>query len=85
MPGTLVNIVGGSGNASGVTGGFSCTARVEAGQFTVPPYILLSLPAGQGNLDLINNSAFGSFSATGLDLAQGYGGITIALGSVTYN
>lgn len=48
--------------------GYSCRARVEAGQFTVPPYILLALPNGRGSTQ-VQNLIFQPFSASGLDLA----------------
>ncbi len=68
-PGTYVYIAGGSvatGNPA-VKADFTCVAPVEAGQFTVPPYILLSLPAGTGSLNL-QNAVFAPLTATGLDV-----------------
>ncbi len=83
MPGTYVSIVGGSAS-NGVTGGFNCLAKVEAGQFTVPSYILLSLPAGQGNVAVINNSPYGTFSISGVDNTSTFATINFTQGS-TYN
>ena len=33
-----------------ILAGFTCHIAVEAGQFTVPAYILLGLPAGSGHV-----------------------------------
>jgi len=68
-PGTYVYITGGSGTA-GTTGSFTCLAPVDAGQFTVPSYILLSLPAGNGSVG-IQNIIFSPLSAAGLDIGSG--------------
>ncbi len=67
--------LGGTSTGSGVTAGFSCRVPVEAGQFTVPSYILLGLPAGSGGVSIQQHDADGSFTATGLDL----GGVTAAI------
>jgi len=71
LPGTYV-LLGGTSTGSGVTAGFSCRIPVEAGQFTVPSYILLGMPAGSGGTSIQQHDADSSFSATGLDL----GGVT---------
>jgi hypothetical protein len=55
-----------------VTAGFSCRVPVEGGQFTVPSYILLGLPAGSGGTSIQQHDTDSTFSATGLDL----GGVT---------
>ncbi len=68
-PGSYVFIAGGSvatGNPA-VKADFTCMAPVEAGQFTVPSYILLSLPAGNGSLNL-QNAVFAPLTATGIDV-----------------
>ena len=68
-PGTYVYITGGvvvAGN-SALKGDFTCLAPVEAGQFTVPSYILLSLPAGNGSLG-VQNIVFAPLAAAGLDI-----------------
>jgi len=47
-PGTYV-IVSGNADSGGIFGSYTCIVPVEAGQFTVPSYILLGLPAGTGS------------------------------------
>jgi uncharacterized protein (TIGR03437 family) len=75
-PGTLVSISGAS-TGSGVTAGYLCLAPVEAGQFTVPPYILLGLPAGSGGT-LMQNIVYSPLTASGLDIA-------VAIGTNSYS
>ncbi|HTB12439.1 MAG TPA: hypothetical protein VK752_12740 [Bryobacteraceae bacterium] len=66
LPGTFV-LLGGTSTGSGVTAGYSCKVPVEAGQFTVPSYILLGMPAGSGGASIQQHDTDSSFSATGLD------------------
>jgi uncharacterized protein (TIGR03437 family) len=68
LPGTYV-FLGGVSTGSGVTAGYSCKVAVEAGQFTVPSYILLGLPPGSGGASIQQHDTDASFSATGLDVA----------------
>jgi hypothetical protein len=83
MAKTLVNVTGFS--AAGEVGvGFSCLVPVEAGQFTVPAYILLALPPGSGYVVLINAAPPGSFSASGIDFGTVSAAINI-LENATYN
>jgi uncharacterized protein (TIGR03437 family) len=82
--GTYVIISGTSSNSS-VTGFFTCLAPVAAGQFTVPSYVLGTLPASTtGNLSVSNETVPQSFTATGLDygFAIGYESTSI---NATYN
>jgi hypothetical protein len=74
LPGTYV-LLGGVSTGSGVTAGYSCKVAVEAGQFTVPSYILLGLPAGSGGASIQQHDTDSSFSATGLDV----GGISAVI------
>ena len=67
LPGTYV-LLGGTSTGSGVTAGYSCKVAVEAGQFTVPSYILLGLPAGSGGASIQQHDTDAGFSATGLDI-----------------
>ena len=67
VPGTYVLIGGGSTTIS-VSASFICYASVEAGRFTVPPYVLLAMPAASGGINLLNQGNPQTFSATGLDL-----------------
>jgi uncharacterized protein (TIGR03437 family) len=68
IPGTWVQIGGGSTtiNASGT---FLCFAPVSAGQFTIPSYVLLASPVGNGGISLINQSNNQPFHASGLDIS----------------
>ena len=66
LPGTFV-LLGGTSTGSGVTAGYSCKVAVEAGQFTVPSYILLGMPAGSGGASIQQHDTDTSFSASGLD------------------
>jgi len=46
-PNSYVNIVGSSINITGnvtLIGTFSCSERISAGQFTIPPFVTLNLP-----------------------------------------
>jgi hypothetical protein len=74
LPGTYV-LLGGTSTGSGVTAGYSCKVAVEAGQFTVPSYILLGLPAGSGGASIQQHDTDAAFSATGLDI----GGISAVI------
>ena len=74
LPGTYV-LLGGTSTGSGVTAGYSCKVAVEAGQFTVPSYILLGLPAGSGGASIQQHDTDSTFSATGLDI----GGVTAVI------
>ena len=63
-------------NANGANGpvsaGFNCLAPVAPGQFTVPPYIMLGLPAGTGALSVENATTPVPFSASGIDFGYGF-------------
>jgi hypothetical protein len=80
-PGTYVSISGTAAPANsggaGPAAGFTCLAAARDGQFTVPSYILLSLPAGPGGVD-VQNIIYSSLSASGLDVG-------LALGSISYS
>ena len=77
MRGLLVSWTGGNAGTDVVIGGtsatlvagdtgFTCRVPVETGQFTVPPYILLDMPAGAGAVN-VQSSIPGTLTATGLD------------------
>jgi hypothetical protein len=71
-PGTYVYISGASTivtNGRAVTGAFTCLAKADAGRFTVPSYILSSIPVGNGSL-LLQNIFYTPLSISGLDLAS---------------
>lgn len=75
-PGSYVYISGSAANQL-VSGSYTCFAPISAGQFTVPSYVLLGLPAGNGTTTVQNSTNVGTFSAAGLD----FGG---TLGSVSF-
>lgn len=71
-PGTLVSIVGTSLGSGGLLGAFACSAPVDAGQFTVPSYVLLSMPPtgvalAAGGIG-VTNTVPGPFTAPGIDV-----------------
>ena len=55
---------------------FFCYAPASAGQLTIPPSILLSVPSGGGNLFAINTTAPQLVSASGLDYGIATGAIS---------
>jgi len=67
IPGTWVLVGGGSTTVS-VSGTFLCYVPVSAGQFTIPSYVLLASPVGNGGINLLNQSNNQTFQATGLDI-----------------
>ncbi len=80
-PGTYVFISGYSiSTALGTYGGFTCLAPVEAGQFTVPSYVLSVLPAGPGSAQLLN-AIVAPFSAAGIDIGLTVANISSGLGN----
>jgi hypothetical protein len=83
-PGTYVQIIGTSSamvNGQTISGGFVCNAPVAAGSFQVPSYVLLGMPVGTGPLSVNNNTAFSSFTASGLDVGFATGYISYAVTS----
>jgi len=62
-----------------VSAGFFCYAAVGAGQFTIPSYVLLGLPAGMGSLNVENATTQTPFTASGLDYAYGFAAISFAI------
>ena len=69
IPGTYVQIGGGSTTIS-ASATFLCIAPVEAGQYTIPSYVLEATPAANGGINLINQSAPVAFPASGLSATQ---------------
>jgi uncharacterized protein (TIGR03437 family) len=65
-PDTYVQVAG-SATTVGVTVFFTCDALASAGTFTVPPAVLLALPAAGGGITFSSFTLPTSFSATGLD------------------
>ena len=78
VPGTMVTFIGGSTPANGnfsLATTFRCDVAVEAGEFTIPPFVLLTLaPTAtsggvtyMGSLNISNTHTI-PFKASGLDL-----------------
>ncbi len=69
--------------STSASGNFACLAPVGDEQFTVPDFVLLTLPPGSGSLGISNYSDRGTFTATGIT----YGSISASRGefnNVTY-
>ncbi len=81
--GTYV-IISGTSVSGTASGSYTCIAPVAALQFTVPSYVLLSLPAGTGTTSVQNSTNFTSFTATGLDFGGALGSVGISVNS-THN
>jgi uncharacterized protein (TIGR03437 family) len=82
--GTYVYINGDSTASDGsVSAGFVCIAPVSDLKFTIPSYVLLSLPTGTGSLGVANYSDLGTFTATGIDHGTVFAGVSSSE-SVTY-
>jgi len=64
--------------ADRVTVGYTCLAKVEDGQFTVPSHILSSLPAGSGSA-AVQNSVDVPLSAPGIDIGSTTAAITYSV------
>jgi uncharacterized protein (TIGR03437 family) len=81
--GTYVIITGQSLNsATGANGSFTCLANQSALSFTVPNYVTLTLPAGNGSLDVENTASYSTFSASGLDYGTAFGFTGTSVSSV---
>jgi uncharacterized protein (TIGR03437 family) len=79
-PQTWVTISGlstAAGIGGNVSAGFSCNIPVSAGQFTVPSWVLLAIPAGTGSLSIQNFTPPVPFAATGLDYAYVQGSMNV--------
>src|ERR1039458_9386646 len=72
--GTYV-IIGGSSSATvagqSVSGSYTCIAPVSAGSFTVPSYVLATLPGGSGTTAVSNYTNYQTFTASGLEFPSG--------------
>jgi len=80
--GTYVQISG-SATTVGATVFFVCDAPVSPATFTVPPAVLLALPAAGGGLQVSNFTTPRSFTATGLDFGSAASSVS-AFVSTTY-
>ena len=71
-PTGYVVIQGAAQSASGVNSSFTCVERTSAGQFTVPPVVMSSLPGSPNGVTALvaaGTAAQNQFKAVGLDLA----------------
>jgi hypothetical protein len=72
-PNGYIQIQGGGGG-NGINANFVCNASTGDGSFTIPPSLLLAMPANSaGGFNVIAKSAATIFTATGLD----FGGVTM--------
>jgi hypothetical protein len=67
-----------------VSGSYTCIAPVSAGSFTVPSYVLATLPAGSGSTAVSNYTNYQTFTASGLDNGTLFGGTSQSV-NTTYN
>jgi hypothetical protein len=70
-PTGYVVIQGSAQSPAGVTASFSCVERAGAAQFTMPPYVIASLPGSPTDISAMiaaGTSAQNRFKATGLDI-----------------
>ena len=81
--GTFAEITG-SASSSGFSASFVCTAPVSALTFTVPPAVLLQLPAGNGSLAVSNFTNPKSVTIPNLDFAYVMAFVSTDI-SATYN
>jgi hypothetical protein len=58
--------ISGSSASNTASASFTCYALANAGQFTVPSYVLLALPPSSNGTLSINNTNFSTFSASGI-------------------
>ena len=80
--GSFVAVGGSSSTASGgLSASYSCIAPASAGEFAVPPYITLALPAGAGTSSVESSTGFTTFAATGLDIGMAFGYLSWSVNS----
>jgi uncharacterized protein (TIGR03437 family) len=82
-PGSYVTISG-SSTSGGATGTYTCIAPQSALSFTVPAYVLLGLPAGNGSTAVTNSTNLSTFTASGLDFGGAVGTASFSVAS-NYN
>jgi len=86
--GSYVSISGSSQATVGgkqISASYTCLAPVAAGQFTVPPPVLLSLPAGTGTMSVADYTNVQLFNAPGLDLGLLIGGNSTSKSPIPHN
>jgi hypothetical protein len=82
-PGSYVFITGTSASGT-LVAGYTCVVAAEARQFTVPSYILLGLPAGNGGTQ-VQNYISAPLAASGLDISMAIADITFSVTSTYTN
>jgi hypothetical protein len=71
--------IGGTSSSSTASASFVCYAPASAGSFTVPSYVLLALPSGNGTLGITNEATPVSFTASGLDYGTMIVGVSFSI------
>ena len=61
---------------------FFCFAPAAAGQFTIPPSILMAMAPGGGDLRIYSLTAPQPITATGVDIGLGFAEAGIRMGTV---
>jgi hypothetical protein len=79
-PGTYVIISGTVTSAVGLAMGYDCRVAVEAGQFTVPSYILSAMPPGKGGTT-VQHDLYLPLVATGIDVGLTLGNVSFSANS----
>jgi hypothetical protein len=82
-PGSYV-IISGNSSSGSANGSYSCYAPQSALSFTVPSYVLGTLPSGSGTTMVENATNFATFTASGLDFGFGLGFMGFSVNSI-YN
>jgi uncharacterized protein (TIGR03437 family) len=75
-PGSFI-FISGSASVKSATASFECYAPVSAGQFTIPSYILMTLPAGTGSIAL-QDQVFQPISLPGIQYSNGVAYLTLS-------
>jgi uncharacterized protein (TIGR03437 family) len=82
-PGTYVYVTATSTSPGlQLLGGYTCLVPIDAGQFTVPDYILSGLPAGTGGAAL-QNYVYSTLSAGGIDIGVSLADISYSVRATT--
>jgi uncharacterized protein (TIGR03437 family) len=82
-PGTYVYVTATSTSPGlQLLGGYTCLVPIDAGEFTVPSYILSGLPAGTGGAAL-QNYVHSTLSAGGIDIGVSLADISYSVRSTT--
>jgi hypothetical protein len=79
-PGSFIFISGSASVKGGSTASFQCYAPQSAGQFTVPAYILMTLPAGTG-IVAIQDQVVTQLSLPGIQYSNGIAYFTVSASS----